>query len=131
MYKSIHCMYRIYLKRFDLSITQNGLFAHGAPPTVRLLLQHLGQYHKKTADLCFFQKSLPYCDWNFELHRESDVDDITILNFVLFAFDAEFSGSLGCAPASAGYEILVGNGFHTDKAATHIGMDFACRFRCK
>ena len=22
-------MYRIYLKRFDLSITQNGLFAHG------------------------------------------------------------------------------------------------------
>ena len=70
-------MYRIYLKRFDLSITQNGLFAHGgcireamscfavstarkctsvhdrrgaaarreidrgAPPTVRLLSQHL------------------------------------------------------------------------------------------
>ena len=29
LYKSIHYMYRIYLKRFDLSITQNGLFAHG------------------------------------------------------------------------------------------------------
>ena len=39
--------HRIYLKRFDSLITQNGLFAHGVPTTVRLLSQHLDQYQSR------------------------------------------------------------------------------------
>src|SRR5437762_6833599 len=63
-----------------------------------------------------------------ELDGETKVDDVGILDEILFAFEPEFAGFLAFCFAAVNDEVLVGDHLGANKAALDIAMNFAGGF---
>src|SRR6185295_138884 len=63
-----------------------------------------------------------------ELDGEAKVDDVGILDEILFAFEPKFAGFLAFCFAAVNDEILVGGHFSANKAALDVAMYFAGGF---
>src|SRR5947208_8993933 len=62
------------------------------------------------------------------LNRKAEMDNVAVLNDVLFPFEAKLSCLLALGFASKGDEILIGNHLGTDEAALDVTVDFSCSF---
>src|SRR5437867_11413219 len=62
------------------------------------------------------------------LNRKSEMDNVAVLDDVLFPFEAKLSCLLALGFASKGDEILIGNHLGADEAALDVTVDFSRSF---
>ena len=65
-----------------------------------------------------------------QLYVEAEVDDVSVLNYVLLAFNAKLPNLPTFGFRTEADEILVGNNLGTNEAPLHIGVDLARRLHC-
>ena len=59
------------------------------------------------------------------LHIKSEVDNVTILNNVVFSFEPDFTGSLEVFFAAKLFQAIDAEGLSSDKTSLDVGMHLA------
>ena len=57
------------------------------------------------------------------LHIEAEVHDVAVLDYIVFAFNAEFTGFAACRFRTESVEVFVFNHFGAYEAAFKVGVD--------
>lgn len=64
------------------------------------------------------------------LHIKSKVDNVTILNNVIFSFEPDFAGSLEVFFAAKLFQAIDAKGLSSNKTSLDVGMHLGGRIKC-